>query len=79
MSHHDHFPQHTAEWSALGACMTDANPGPPRTTLGNVIFFFAVVAVIVAIASLGIFGERSASNTPAQPGPTTVGQSRPPA
>jgi hypothetical protein len=33
-----------------------------------------VVALIIAIAPLGFFGERTAP----QPEPTTVGQSRPP-
>jgi hypothetical protein len=56
----------------------DTNPGPARSTVGNVIFFFAVVALILAIASLGFFGERTASNAPAQPETTAVGQSRPP-
>jgi hypothetical protein len=31
------------------------------------IFFFAMAALIIAIASLDFFGERTASNTPAQP------------
>jgi hypothetical protein len=52
----------------------DTNPGPARSTVGNVNFFFAVVALIIAIAPLGFFGERTAP----QPEPTTVGQSRPP-
>jgi len=68
--------------ATLGAAMTfqapqEPNPGPARSTLGNVIFFFAVVALIVAIASIGIFSERTASNAPTQPETTTVGQSRP--
>jgi hypothetical protein len=66
----------------LGAAMTfqgprEPNPRPARSTLGNVIFFFAVVVLIVVIASIGIFSERTSSNTPAQPETTTVGQSRP--
>jgi hypothetical protein len=55
----------------------ESNPGPARSPLGNVIFFFAVAALIVGIASIGIFSERTASNAPAQPETTTVGQSRP--
>jgi hypothetical protein len=66
----------------LGAAMTNqpppqSNPGPARSTLGNVIFFFAVVVLIIGITSIGIFSERTASRTPAQPETTTVGQSRP--
>ena len=64
--------------ATLGAAMTfqtpqEPNPGPARSTSGNVIFFFAVVG----IASIGIFSERTASNSLAQPETTTVGQSRP--
>jgi hypothetical protein len=55
----------------------EPNPGPARSPLGNVIFFFAVVVLIVGIASIGIFSERTASNAPAQPETTTVGQGRP--
>jgi hypothetical protein len=56
----------------------DTNPGPARSTVGNVSFFFAVVALIIAIASLGFFVERTTSHAPAQPETTIVGQSRPP-
>jgi hypothetical protein len=68
--------------ATLGAAMTlqspqEPNAGPARSTVGNVIFFFTVVAVIIAIASIGIFSERTASNALAQPETTTVGQSRP--
>jgi hypothetical protein len=68
--------------ATLGAAMTsqapqEPSPGPARSTLGNVIFFFAVIALIVALASIGIFSERTASNAPTQPETTTVGQSRP--
>jgi hypothetical protein len=78
MSHQDAGP----DPAMLGAAMTfqapqEPNPGPARSALGNVIFFFAVVALIVAIASIGIFSERTASNAPTQPEITTVGQSRP--
>jgi hypothetical protein len=53
----------------------DTNAGPTRTTVGNVIFFFVVCALIVGFASLGIFsGERTASNPPTE---TTVGQGQP--
>jgi hypothetical protein len=55
----------------------DTNSGPARSTLGNVISFFAVAAIIIAIASIGILGERIASNAPAKPETTTVGQSLP--
>jgi hypothetical protein len=54
----------------------EPNAGPARSTLGNVIFFFAVVALIVGFAAVGFLGERTASNAPVE---TTVGQSRPPA
>ena len=78
MSHQDAGP----DQETLGAAMTlqapqEPNPGPARSTLGNAIFYFAVVVVILAIASIGIFSERTASNAPAQPETTTVGQSRP--
>jgi len=68
--------------ATLGAAMTnqapqEPNSGPARSTLGNVIFFFAVVALIVGMASIGILSDRTASRTPAQPETTTVGQSRP--
>jgi hypothetical protein len=52
----------------------EPNPGPARSTLGNVLFFFAVVALIAGLGLLGYMGERTASNAPAE---TTVGQSRP--
>jgi hypothetical protein len=48
----------------------------PRSTLGNVIFFFVVIVVILGFATLRFLGERTASNAPVE---TTVGQSRPPA
>jgi hypothetical protein len=54
----------------------EPNAGPARSTLGNVIFFFAVVALIVGFAAVSFFGEQTASNAPVE---TTVGQSRPPA
>jgi hypothetical protein len=54
----------------------EPNPGPARSTLGNVIFLFAVIVVILGFATLGFLGERTASNAPVE---TTVGQSRPPA
>jgi hypothetical protein len=38
------------------------------------MFFFAVVALIIAMASPGFFGDRTAP----QSEPTTVGQSNPP-
>jgi hypothetical protein len=46
-------------------------PGPGRSTLGNVIFFIAVVAIIVGFAAVGFLGEQTASNAPVE---TTVGQ-----
>jgi hypothetical protein len=54
----------------------EPNPGPARSTLGKVIFFFAVVVLIIGFAAVGLLGERTASNAPVE---TTVGQSRPPA
>ena len=53
---------------------SEPNAGPARSTLGNVIFFLAVVALIVGFAAVGFLGERTASNAPVE---TTVGQSRP--
>lgn len=54
----------------------EPNSGPARWTLGNVIFFVAVVVLIIGFAAVSFFGERTASNAPVE---TTVGQSRPPA
>jgi hypothetical protein len=41
-------------------------------------FLLAVVAIIIAIASIGILGERIVSNTPAQPETTNGGTKSPP-
>jgi hypothetical protein len=54
----------------------ESNPEPARSTLGNVIFFFAVVVIIIGFGAVAFVGERTASNAPVE---TTVGQSRPPA
>jgi hypothetical protein len=54
----------------------EPNPGPARSTLGNVIFFFAVIVLIIGFAAIGFLGERTASNAPVE---TTVGQSPSPA
>jgi len=54
----------------------EPNPGPARSTLGNLIFFFAAVVIIIGFGAVAFVGERTASNAPVE---TTVGQSRPPA
>lgn len=56
----------------------NTHPGPASSTLWKVFFILAIVALILTFASIGIFSERTASNGPAQPEISTVGQSRPP-
>jgi hypothetical protein len=83
MPHRNHIQQLLLDFAALSERPLRQQPrfgcGPARLTLGNVIFFFAVVTVIVGLASLVILSERIVSNAPAQPDISTVGQSRPPA
>jgi|KBSMisStaDraftv2_1062788.scaffolds.fasta_scaffold375363_2 hypothetical protein len=49
------------------------NPGPSSRTVGHVVLFVALVALILGIASIGVGIYERTANAPAE---TTVGQSR---